>query len=157
MRIFGLFLLVAAMAFGMSSPSFAKKGSWSWWPNHWQEMDFTPYVGGQKLHQRWVWDSDPWTPQDWIDQAGDEKRVLHDFYAAGILTDQYTDSDDIPVLEVGDGFIKLSGKARRRVLGFVDYVFEITKSEEFGTFYVYYQKDDEKPMGLYNKHGFQSY
>lgn len=155
MRFVGFCLLVLITSAGFSTQSHAT--SWKWWPANWQNTDFQPYIGQQQLNQRSLWDGDTWTPEAWEKDAGDSRRIMRDFYAAGILTDQYSDSKNIPVLEVGEAFFLLSGIDQRRVLQFVDYVFEITTSEENGMFYVYYKLDDEKPAGLYNQYGFQSY
>ena len=111
----------------------------------------------QKINNRALWDQDTWTPEAWIKDAGDAKRIMRDFYAVGIVTDQYEDGDDIPVLEVGEAFLQLAGVDQRRVLAFVDHVFQITAAEENGMFYVYYAEDKSDPAGIYTKHGFQSY
>ncbi len=158
MRILG-FLLLASFVFSYVPDVLAKKNNsiLPWGANHWGEVDFYPYIGEEKIRQRSLWDGDTWTPEDWIKEAGDEKRVMRDLYASNILTKQYIDSDNIPVLEVGENFVKLAGVDQRRVLQFVDYIFEITPSEENGMFYVIYTQDQSEPLGLYNKHGFQSY
>jgi len=159
MRILSFLLVLAIFSIGTLSPSYAseKPWVWGWWPSHWKGLDFKPYLGNQKIGQRSLWDNDDWTPEAWIKDAGDEKRIMRDFYATGIVVKQYEDSDDIPVLEVGDTFIQLSGIDRRRVLQFIDHVFEITKSEENGMFYVFYSEHDSEPFGIYNKYGFQPY
>ncbi|PCJ98109.1 MAG: hypothetical protein COA45_08120 [Zetaproteobacteria bacterium] len=123
----------------------------------WSGDDFKPYLGEQQIRQSSLWEGDNWTPEDWLKEEGDEKRVMHDLYAANIVTDQYTDNDNIPVLEVGEQFMRMSGIDRYRVLQFMDHVFEITTSSPNGMFYVIYNLDDDDPVGLYNKHGFQRY
>ena len=159
MRILSFLLVLAVFSLGASSQSYAgaKPWAWGWWSSHWQGLDFKPYLGNQKIGQRSLWDDDNWTPEAWIKDAGDEKRIIRDFYEIGIITDQNTDGDDIPVLEVGRQFIELSGLDKRRILQFVDYVFEITTSEENGMFYVFYNENDDEPLGIYNKYGFQPY
>ncbi len=168
MRFFAFLFVLAAFSIGGSAQSYAtaKPWVWGWWPGHWQNLDFKPYLGDQKIRQRSLWDGDTWTPEAWIKDAGDEKRIMRDLYAVGIIVDQYTDGDDIPVLEVGDTFIQLSGLDQRRILRFVDHVFEITKAEENGMFYVHYKDSDdnvleeifdgEPVLGVYTKHGFHS-
>lgn len=81
---------------------------------------------------------------------------MHDLYAVGIVTDQYENRDDIPVLEVGEAYRRLSMLDRNRVLQFVDYVFGITKAEENGMFYIVYEDSDDV-IGVYNKYGMQHY
>ncbi len=158
MRIL-VFLMAALVAFGgFSGEALAKKKTgWSFWYAHWGTYNFEPYLKEQQLRQRSIWDGDTWTPEAWIKDAGDEKRIMHDLYATRILTKQFKDGDNIPVLQVGERFMILSWKDQRRILEFVDHIFEITTSEENGMFYVYYEGDDKEPMGLYNQYGFQSY
>ncbi len=135
----------------------AKPWVWGWWPSHWKNLDFKPYLGNQQISQRSLWDDDQWTPEAWIKDAGDAKRIMRDFYAYDIVSDQYVGDEDIPVLEVGETYMRLSGLDRRRVLQFVDHVFGITKGEEDGMFYVYYRELDDDPLGVYNKYGLQQY
>ena len=124
----------------------------------WSGDDFKPYLGEEQIRQSSLWMGDNWTPEDWIKEDGDEKRVMHDLYAADIIVDQYANKDDIPVLGVGDQFMRMSDVDRYRVLQFMDHVFEITTSSQDGLFYILYDQDgDDEIVGLYNKHGFQRY
>lgn len=157
MRFLSFLLLFTVAVTGFSQQSYADKATyWDALYHDGYEHNFEPYMGQQVLKQRSIWDNDTWTPEDWIDNPGDEKIILRDFYAIGLLKKQFVDGG-IPVLRVGEKFVQLSGFDQRRVLEFIDYVFEITTSEENGMFYVYYEKDDDNPLGLYNKHGFQNY
>jgi len=157
MRFLGLLLLFAVVFTGFSSQSYAKKAThWGFLYHDGYKHNFEPYMGKQKLNQGSIEDNDTWTPQDWIDNPGDEKIVLRDFYAMNILVKQFMDNG-IPVLRVGAPFVQLSSFDQGRVLAFVDYVFEITTSNKDGMFYVYYEADDNNPLGLYNKYGFQNY
>lgn len=158
MRIFGFFLVFAVLTMSVADVHARSKSSlWRWGAQSWHDVDFHPYIGEEKIRQRSLWDGDNWTPEAWIKDAGDEKRIMRDLYAANILTEQYTDGDNIPVLEVGENFIKLSGVDQNRVLQFVDHIFQISTAEENGMFYVMYEKEDDEPLGLYNKYGFQKY
>ena len=130
---------------------------WSWWPSHWTNLDFQPYFGDQTLSQRSIRDDDTWTPEAWIKDAGDAKRIMRDFYAYQIVSDQYIGDEDIPVLEVGAQYKLLSPKDQLRVVRFVDHVFKITEGEENGMFYVFLEGYDDDPIGLYNKYGLQRY
>lgn len=151
-------LLVAVMFAGFAAPAIAKKATKSQWRyTAGEKDDFTPYIGRQKLGQRSHKDDDKWTPQDWIENEGDEKAIIRDFYEGGIITKQYVGRKNIPVLRVGEPFVRLSNFDQKRILAFVDYVFEITTSTQDGMYFVYYEADDKEPLGLYNKHGFQSY
>ncbi len=159
MRVLGFLLIIATFSIGSSTASYAaaKPWLWGWWPSHWQGLDYQPYLGGQKIGQRSLWDGDDWTPEAWIKDAGDAKRIMHDFYASNIVTGQYSDSDNIPVLEVGAGFMQLSGFDKQRVLKFIDHVFEITTAEENGMFYVIYDENKKEPVGIFNKYGLLPY
>ncbi len=159
MRILSFLLALCVFSFGASLDAYAGKKiqGLGWSSSHWKGQDFKPYLGNEKIGQRSLWDDDTWTPEAWIKDAGDEKRIMRDFYATGIIIEQYEDRDNIPVLEVGDKFIQLSGVDQRRILKFIDYIFEITSSEENGMFYIYYTKNSKEPLGIYNKYGFQAY
>lgn len=153
------FLVLLAVVFaGFSVPALAKKSTkahWRFTPG--EQSDFTPYIGRQKLGQRSHKDDDAWTPRDWAQNEGDAKAIIRDFYEGNILVKQYIGSKNIPVLRVGEAFVRLSNFDQKRVLAFIDYVFEITTTTENGMYYVYYEGDDKEPLGLYNKYGFQSY
>ena len=155
MRVIGFLVILTVFASPLQAHANAR--SWAWWPQNWQDMNFEPHIGAQKILQRSVWDSDTWTPEQWINTPGDEKRIIHNFYKTHLITNQYTDGDNIPVLEVGPPFIQLSRLDRRRVLQFVDYVFNITAAEKDGMFYVLYAENRREPLGIYNRYGFQSY
>lgn len=120
-------------------------------------VDFEPYEGGQKHVQRFLWDTDDWTPQDWIKDDETPKDVIREFYSHGLIHKQFMNKRNIPVLVVGEPFNQLSGLDQRRVLKFVDYTFDITGAEEDGMFFVYYVENDKDPLGLYNRHGYQNY
>lgn len=121
-------------------------------------QDFQPYLNGQTINQTAQWDMAAWTPQAWIDSVGgDADAIIRDFYAAGIMVDQYKTKKNIPALRVGDAFMQLSGGDRRKVLMLIDHIYGVTASEEFGMFYVYFDRYDREPVGLYNTQGFQSY
>ncbi len=153
------FLVLLAVVFaGFTAPVLAKKSTkarWFFTPG--ETSDFTPYIGRQKLGQRSHKDDDQWTPRDWAKSEGDAKEIIRDFYEGDILVKQYIGSQDIPVLRVGEAFVRLSNFDQKRILAFIDYVFEITTTTEDGMYYVYYEGDDKEPLGLYNKYGFQSY
>lgn len=150
-----LTLMAALPQIAQASPG-EKPWRWFWWPSHWKGLDFQPYLKDEKLGQRSLWDNDQWTPEAWIRDAGDARRIMRDLYAADIVTDQYKNSDDIPVLEVGEGYKRLSMLDRNRIAQFVDHVFEITSSEENGMFFITF-KGQKHPIGVYNKYGLQHY
>lgn len=158
MRSFLFLLFFALVVVGLPHQSKADHATeWSFIYHDGYKHDFEPYVGQQKLKQRSTKDMDSWTPADWIDNPGDEKIILRDFYAMGIIKEQYMDHDNIPVLRVGEAFDRLSTFDQNRVLAFVDYVFKITESEENGMFFVVFERDESEPLGVYNKSGYINY
>lgn len=110
-----------------------------------------PYLNDSKIPHNVQWENDTWKPEDWIEGKGSAKNVIDGFYAADIITDQHEDGDT-PVLEVGQGFMKLSEQDKRRVVMFVDQVFKVTDAAPDGMFYVRHKKSD-KVLGIYNKDG----
>jgi len=112
-----------------------------------------PYYEDSKIPHNVQWDYEGWNPQSWIADKGSAKAVMDDLYAGKIITKQYID-DEIPILEVGDGFMDLSTREKRRVAAFVDHVFGVTKTSPNGTFIVKRAGADD-PIGLYTKHGLQ--
>ena len=126
---------------------------WSWWPSHWENMDFEPYLEPGKDPHNAQWDQKIWKPADWAVQKGSSQDVLKGLYTAEILNDQYVD-DDIPVLEVGPNFYHLSGFDKRRVVAMVDDVYQITASKQDGMFMLYDWRT-KKAVGIYTAHGLQ--
>lgn len=92
---------------------------------------------------------DPWTPQEWIDSRGSVSAVVDGFYKAGIVTDQSRHwRTGVPILEVGQGFMRLSGQDKRRVAKFMDYTFQ--NSEGYGGTYTLRHKASGDSIGIYN-------
>ncbi|MGH1377785.1 MAG: hypothetical protein ACRBB3_03090 [Alphaproteobacteria bacterium] len=149
MRKFSFLMVAAAVSLGAcadNSPKISK------------EKTYKPYLAEEQIRQSSLWVGDKWSPEDWVKEDGDKKRIMQDLYESDILVRQYTNKDNIPVLEVGDQFMRMSGIDRNRVLEFMDHVFEITTSSKDGLFYIMYdQNGDDEMVGLYNKHGFQRY
>ena len=151
------FQLVAVSAFGVflffkpvSATEFWDYFIWGM-PDH---QDVRPYLEEAKIPHNSQWADDEWEPQDWVDsRGGNPMAVINGFYDAGIITDQYFD-DEKPVLEVGQTFLDLGSKDKRRVVAFVDEVFGVTKFSEAGTIFIYFHEDD-LPIGEFNKGGLQ--
>ncbi|MCK6417339.1 MAG: hypothetical protein L6Q57_00140 [Alphaproteobacteria bacterium] len=120
-----------------------------WWPWHFEELDFERRLLDHPTYpNNQQWEKDKWQPQDWIAARGSAKAVLDAMYDAKIITDQDVE-DGVPVLEVGPGFRRLSGREKRHVAAFVDYAYGITKkSGKDGLFHVIDDCTDE-PIGLY--------
>lgn len=157
MKYMNKVLLSAVFAAGlmMALPAQAepKPTIWGWWPSHWQNMDFEPYLENGKDPHNTQWDRKIWKPADWVAQKGSTQDLLKGFYSAEILSDQYVD-DDVPVLEVGPNFYHLSGFDKRRVARTVDEVYQITSSKPDGMFMLYDWRT-KKAVGIYTAHGLQ--
>lgn len=163
--VLAVFILLAAAL--PAKPAQALDWPWNWgWPWEWDWAWFGdddpayghyhPHLEGPKVphNVQWADDADDWRPQEWIDAKGSAKAVMDGLYSARIVTDQY-ESGGVPVLEVGQGFMDLSGRDKRRVAAFIDYAFGITKNTEAGVFYIYHFADDENPVGIYGHGGLQ--
>lgn len=149
-------LLFTILVAGISGTAKAepKPWYWSWWPSHWENQDFKPYLEDSKPVQNLQWDDKKWEPADWAAQSPNGNAdVIEGFYKAHILHKQYV-RDHIAVLEVGPSFYQLSGYDKRRVMRVVDDVYQITTSHENGMFTLADWKT-HKPIGLYTARGLQ--
>lgn len=157
MRSFIVFQIVTVLFFGIFAASASHAsgiGDYIWGP---PQSDFVrPYLEKAKLPHNSRWADDEWTPQDWIEsRGGNAIAVINGFYEAGIISDQYFD-DDVPVLEVGQNFLELGAKEKRRVVAFVDDVFGVTKFSQAGVILIYFQADKkDEPVGLFSAQGLQ--
>ncbi len=127
---------------------------WSWWPSHWYDLDYQPYLEDGTHPHNTQWDDKKWEPADWAAQRPNgSDDVIKGFYRAGVLSRQYMD-DDMPVLEVGPGFYSLSGYDKRRVTRLIDDHYQITANHENAMFMLYDWRT-RKPIGSYTAHGLQ--
>lgn len=126
---------------------------WGWGPSHWENLDFEPYLQNGKHPHNSQWNEKDWTPEYWAQQRSSDLQVLRGFYFSDVIRDQYFE-DDIPVLEVGPNFYKLSGYDKIRVAKMFDSVYGITEGNEFGM-YMLYDWKSEKPIGAYTRYGLQ--
>lgn len=141
-----------------------KPNYWFWWPSHWEDQDFMPHLEKSKMPHNVQWEpglyiGNEWHPQKWIDSAGSMRAVLDGFYNYDIIREQDVDGD-IPVLVVGDGYMRLSGQEKRRVADFIDYVFQVTSTAPAGMYSIYYARTATlfgrgDPIGMYTKTGLQ--
>ncbi len=151
LRFSALLALVVMLG---ASPVSAEPKPWyfSWWPSHWENQRFEPYLEGPKHPHNTQWSHKAWEPADWAAQRpGGAFEVIQGFYRANILRDQYVD-DDMPVLEVGPNFYHLSGYDKRRVTRLVDDYYQIT-SNHLNAMYTIRDWRTGKPIGTYTTHG----
>lgn len=136
------------------SGSGSKPIIWTWWPQHWDNLDFKPYIENPTQSHNSQWNKENWKPADWAAQrGGDGMKVISGFYKAGILNRQFID-DDIPVLEVGPAFYMLGGYDKRRVMETIDSEFQITSGKLNGMFMIR-DWSTQKDIGSYTVHGLQ--
>lgn len=147
-------LAAAGTAQAAGSGSGSKPVIWSWWPSHWRQLDFQPYIEHPTQSHTGQWDQDLWKPADWAAQRGGSgMKVISGFYKADILRSQFID-DDIPVLEVGPAFYMLGGHDKRRVMDVIDSEFQITSSKLNGMFMIRDWKTGHD-IGSYTSYGLQ--
>jgi hypothetical protein len=151
--LIGFFAFVITVSASSMVYAEPKPWIWSWWPGHWENLDFEPYLEPAKHPHNSQWDESDWQPEHWISQRKDAIDTLQGFYFADVLRGQYYD-DDLPVLEVGPAFYRLGGHDKRRVTALVDSIYEVTTSRPNGMFMLYDWKS-KKPVGAYTQHGLQ--
>jgi hypothetical protein len=160
LKIFVFLVLVLSVQPANAEP---KPWVWGWWPGHWDKQDFKPHIDDPKIPHNIQWKNglygQDWTPENWIRAKGSPEEVIKGFYRAGIITDQ-TDYDDVPVLEVGDAYLKLSGQEKRRIAEFMDYVFQVTEKSPAKMFYIFHEDSGfliwpGRPVGVYTQAGLQ--
>jgi hypothetical protein len=148
-------IFATLMAVGVSPANAGPKPwYWSWWPSHWYNLDYQPYLEDGKHPHNTQWDDKTWEPADWAAQrpkGADD--VIKAFYRADILSRQYMDGE-MPVLEVGPNFYNLSGYDKRRIARMVDDHYQITANHENGMFMLYDWRTHE-PIGSYTAYGLQ--
>lgn len=150
---FRLYLTVLSVFF-VALPGAAQASSW------WDYI-FTPavpdferfYEYDAKTPNVAMYDMDQWTPEVWTENRGSQEAVMNDLYINGIITDQYVD-DEVPVLEVGQHFMELSGNDKRRVVAYIDSVFGITSNAEQGVIMLEHWKTSDV-VGVYTRQGLQ--
>ena len=163
MRILALLCSVFILFAASSAQANPKPWIWSWWPSHWHNQDFKAYLEDSKMPHTTQWESglypgQQWHPQNWIDAEGSIRDVMDGFYANDIIKSQDVDGD-MPVLVVGDGFMRLSGQDKRRVTDFIDYVFRVTTTAPAGMYTIYYDRTDHwlygrgTPVAMYTDKG----
>ncbi len=112
-----------------------------------------PLLEGPKHPHNNQWEGSNWHPQQWVDFYGNPQTQLDRLEDTGIITGM-GEKDDIPVLEVGHAFLRLSGQEKRRVVEYVDYVLDVTRTSPRGAMLVY---DDysNSYIGIYTDDGLQ--
>ncbi len=117
---------------------------------------FTPAEDDHDRHYMNEWknayDSDweyRWSPRMWADDVEAAQGVIDGFYKSGILKDQYVD-DGVPVIQVGQRFLDLSGRDQRRVVKFVAYAFDIDGFNNTGAMNIVLERECV-PLGVYSQ------
>ena len=115
-----------------------------------ETSDFKPYLENSRQAQNSPFRKDNWQPADWTAQR---PQIIRDFYNAKIITDQDVD-DDIPVLEVGQGFYMLGGEDKRRIVRYMDAAYNITSTRSDGIIILRDSKTGDD-IGVYTSAGLQ--
>lgn len=157
---FGLVLMLhapSALATDDQDTTVKDGGAGRFWQQIWQPPKGTqvrPYLNEAKLPHNSQWAEDGWTPQDWVEmRGGSPLNVIDGFYRADIITGQKFDKD-VPVLEVGQGFLRLSAQEQRRVLAFIDDTYGVTSNSVAGVIEICLDHENET-IGLFDKNGLQ--
>lgn len=120
------------------------------------ETDYSipPYLNDATTPINAQWDIVAWDPSRWgADDSDKGGTIMSRFYASGLVTDQDMD-DDVPVLEVGDLFLRLSDGDKGRFLETIDALYGITRSAAAGSFVVEHDRTNDI-IAVYGKHGIQ--
>ncbi len=153
--IFHAFSLFIGCAFAAGNVHAQGNGDvWKhlWYPPKGEQV--RPYLDEAKLPHNSQWAEDDWTPQDWVEmRGGSPLNVMDGFYRANIVTDQKFDKDT-PILEVGQGFLRLSAKEQHRVMAFIDDLYNVTGSTEAGVIEICVDHEDEL-IGIFDHNGLQ--
>ncbi len=163
MRVLALICSAFILFTALDAQASPKPWYWSWWPSHWHKQDFKPYLNDPKQPHNTQWQNglyagQDWHPENWIQAKGSIRAVLDGFYDNNVIKGQDVDND-IPVLIVGDGFMRLSGQDQRRVADFINYVFQVTTTAPAGMYSIYYDRTDKgifgrgAPIGTYTDKG----
>lgn len=154
MRFLLIFPLILTFFMHFSMPAYAQaENTGKLLFGHKNTNPAQPYLNEAKIPHNNQWDQDNWTPDTWREGGKSDNDIIADLYAAGIVTGQY--DDDVPILEVGEAFVRLSAQDQRRVVAFVDDVFNVTGSDGNGVFYVLLEGRYDTVLGIYTRHGLQ--
>ncbi|MCD8497398.1 MAG: hypothetical protein LRZ85_04540 [Alphaproteobacteria bacterium] len=125
------------------------------WPaRHFKDQDFRPYMQDPMLHQNRQWDSDGWSPQNWVHPGKSAEDVIDGFFRTGLLEEQDVNCDGIPTLKVGEPFLHLSYREQNRIAAFMDYAYGITSANSGGAYYLTYRRRADV-IGVYTPSGLQ--
>jgi len=111
-----------------------------------------PYLYDGKTPNNTQWQGDNWRPRDWVFARDGAKNVIKGFYDADILREQTADGD-LPIIRVGEGFMRLSQQDQIRVAQYIDYLYGITRFSKRKMIMIEHYTGD--PIGIYNRYGLQ--
>jgi len=147
----GIFSVLALAVMLFSGVAQANPNTWLW---YFEDDLNKPLLSGPKEPQYYPGNKEKWSPEDWVSyHNGDEYATYRALERAGIVTGQ-SFRGDVPVLEVGQAFVRLSSGDQKKVLRYVDHIFNITQKHPSHVIYVYHDESDDY-IGIYNKNGLQ--
>ncbi len=91
------------------------------------------------------------TGQSWVVQEQDALGRIQAFYAANIIAAQGSDGD-IPVLEVGPGWMDLANEDKHAIAAFIDRTYGISNNGGPGSFIIKHWNSGEQ-LGTYTAYG----
>lgn len=166
MRLISKGFMSLCLVLMLSQPSFAedgegpKKGIGDHLSNISKYMfprapvDFSqPYMNDAKASQSAQWNEEAWHPEDWAESKGGVQQVLDGFKQSHLVVELH--EDDVPVLEVGLPFMRVSPADQRRVIEFMDYAYKITDAKPHGIFYIVLEDHMDELLGIYSQKGLQ--
>lgn len=145
------------MAFPAAAQAEGKYLGFLWpKPHKYTAQDFRPYNQDPLLHQNRQWDSDGWSPQNWVNGGKSVEDVIDGFYENGLLVKQDVNCDNIPTLKVGEKFLHLSYREQNRIATFMDYAYGLTSGAGGGNgmYYLAYRRRADV-IGVYTPLGLQ--
>lgn len=95
------------------------------------------------------------TGQSWVVQEQDALGRIQAFYEAKIITAQGTDGD-IPMLEVGPGWMDLANEDKHAIAVFIDRTYGISNNGGPGSFIIRHWNSGEQ-LGTYTAYGLNLY
>ena len=153
LALLAILVLSPFAATGAMADPGPKPSAFFWWPGHWNNQTFIPYLDDGTHPHNTEWDYKHWQADDWIRQNKDGLTLVKKFYTADIIRRQYV-RHETPVVVVGPAFYELGGEDKRRVMAVLDNVWKITSSKPDGMFMLY-DWDSGEAVGSYTQGGLQ--
>ncbi len=157
LKVFKHICIIATVFFLVAQIAHAepKTSIFSWPRDHWDGLDFRPYMHDNKHNHKRQWDyknryQTPWHAEDWVRQYDSPMDMIKEFYNDDIIRDQDMNCGR-PTLVVGPNFYHLSSYDKMRVTEAIDYVYKATSSEPYRFALLDYYEQDV--IGYFDRNG----